>query len=494
VIISTDRMINGLMILGVLITMLNAMPNAMPNEPMLKDDVAAPRETAVVQPTVAFMHCMDLIDEFLDDINISFETYCNEFIGSWVFGYINALQRVGVRPILFCITTHVTAPTRLIHQPTGTPICALPAPKPYLAYRAVRRKLLRTYGGGAGQSFRDIADTNPTRRALLTPVKNIAKSLGTYLATPLNVLADELRRDDCQAILCQEYEYARFDTCVLLGKLIGIPVFATFQGGNELQSPLEYPFRRWAFDNCAGVIISTQKEIERVQANYHLSSEKIFQIFDPMDTHTWQAIDREVARTALGIPTAARVVVCHGRIEYHRKGLDILTTAWAEICRERPEVDLRLILVGTGSSGDNAKLREQIQQQQLRGVTWINEFVHDRAIIRQYLSAADIYTMTSRNEGFPIAPIEAMSCGLPVVSTDAPGIPDLLAMGEASGGIMIPRDDVAALVVALGHLLDDRAKAQTLGKAARQRIEDNFSPEAIGQQLRDCLLTSTIAA
>jgi glycosyltransferase involved in cell wall biosynthesis len=448
--------------------------------------LAMPQENAATLPTVAFMHCMDLIDEFLDHIDISFETYCNEFIGSWVFGYINALKRAGVRPVLFCITAHVTQPTRLIHQPTGTPICALPAPKIYLAYRAIRRKLLGAYGAKEGQSFKDIEDANQTRRAVLTPLKNFVKSVGTYLATPLGSLADELRREGCQAMLCQEYEYARFDTCVLLGKLIGMPVFATFQGGDELQSFLEYPFRRWAFHNCAGVIISTQKEIERVRATYNLPKEKISRIFDPMDTVTWQALDREAARAELGIPSAARVVVCHGRIDFHRKGLDVLTAAWEKICRERPDVDLRLLLVGTGP--DAEKLSQQIEQQKLRGVMWLNEFVHDRAVIRQYLSAADVYTLASRQEGFPIAPIEAMSCGLPVVAADAPGVPDILETGEDSGGFVVPRGDIEALASALGQLLDDIPKARELGKSARQRIEDHFSPEIIGQQLRNCLL------
>jgi glycosyltransferase involved in cell wall biosynthesis len=464
--------------------MLDYQPITHPPKPPFARSLDAPE----LPPTVAFMHCMDLIDEFLDHIDISFETYCNEFIGSWVFGYINALKQSGVRPLLVCITRHVTQPTRLIHQPTGTPICALPAPKSYRAYQALRRRLLGAYGGQSGQSFQDIADGNSTRRALLTPIKNLVKSLGTYLSTPLGSLATELRRDHCQAILCQEYEYARFDSCVLLGKLIGIPVFATFQGGDALQSWVEYPFRRWAFHNCAGVIISTQKEIDRVQSHYHLPTQKITRIFDPMDTLTWQPGDRAVAREALEIPQTARVVVCHGRIDFHRKGLDVLTAAWAKICRERPDVDLRLLLVGTGP--DVAKLTQQIEQLQLRGVIWRNEFVHDRAVIRQYLNAADVYTLTSRQEGFPIAPIEAMSCGLPVVAADAPGVPDILETGEAAGGIVVPRGDINALVAALGRLIDDPDHARKLGKLARQRIEAHFAPGVIGQQLRDCLLTN----
>lgn len=82
---------------------------------------------------------------------------------------------------------------------------------------------------------------------------------------------------------------------------------------------------------------------------------------------TWCATDRNEARSVLGIPSDARVVVYHGRIQIWQKGLDILLTAWEQICRERPGKDMRLLLVGTGS--DAHELRQRIAAMQLKGVT-----------------------------------------------------------------------------------------------------------------------------
>ncbi|MUH01593.1 glycosyltransferase [Scytonema sp. UIC 10036] len=429
------------------------------------------------EPAIALLHCMDLIDDFLDHIDISFDTYCNEFVGSWMFGYIKALKRVGVRTVLFCISARFTEVSRFTHVPSGATICVLPAPKSYLAYRAVRRKALNFYGAAEGQAFKDIQDSNVTRRSLLTKFKNLAQSLGTYLSTPLALLAREIRGEDCKAILCQEYEYARFDACVLLGQLMRLPVFATFQGGDKTHSFLEYPLRQLAFQGCTGVIISTQKEIERVRDRYKAPSSKIARIFDPMDTMTWYGLNREEARAALGIPLDARVVVCHGRIDFYRKGLDVLTSAWQKICCDRPDRDLRLLLVGTGPDSD--KLRECIANMQLRGVMWRDEFVNSRDILRLYLSAADVYTLSSRQEGFPIAPLEAMACGLPVVAADAPGVPDILEGGEVSGGFVVPREDIKALTETLGKILDDEAWGRELGKRARRRSREYFAPEIL---------------
>lgn len=446
--------------------------------------------TTKTEPTIALLHCMDLIDDFLDHINISFETYCHEFVGSWMFGYINALKRVGVRTVLFCISARFSEPSRFTHVPTGTTICVLPASKSYLVYRSVRLKALSFYGASEGQTFKDIQDSNATRRSLLSKLKNLAQSVGTYLSTPLGLLTRELQREGCEAILCQEYEYARFDACVLLGKLLGLPVFATFQGGDSTHSFLEYPLRQLAFRGCTGVIISTQKEIERVRTRYKVPPTKIARIFDPMDTVTWHPVDRSQARAALNIPLDAQVVVCHGRIDFYRKGLDILMAAWKQICCERPNQDLRLLLVGTGSDAD--KLRECIAKMRLRGVMWRDEFVNDRAVLRLYLSAANVYTLASRQEGFPIAPLEAMACGLPVIATDAPGVPDILEGGEDSGGLVVPRENRQALALALGRVLDDEAWGRELGKRARRRVEDYFSPAVIGTQLRELMLKQKV--
>ena len=443
------------------------------------------------EPTIALLPCAELIEDFLDHIEISFETFCKEFVGSWMFGYINALQRAGVRTVLFCISAEVTQPSRFTHAPTGATICVLPAPKLYRAYRQVQRWALNRAGVSEKSNFGNVYGPQSRRHSpVLVALKNIVKSLGSYLSTPLGTLAHELRAENCAAILCQEYEYARFDACTLLGKWMGLPVFATFQGGDKLQSFLEYPMRLLAFRACTGLLVATQTEIERLQLQYGVPTTKIARIFNPVDVGTWQASDRSEARAELGIPDNARVVVYHGRIDMYRKGLDVLLDAWELICRDRPDQDLRLLVVGTGP--DAEQLSQRITTMQLRGVIWLNEFVNDRTVIQRYLSAADVYSLASRQEGFPVAPIEAMACNLPVVAADAPGVPDILEGGEVSGGLVVPREDATALAQALGRVLDDEAWGRELGDRARSRAENCFTPEIVGKQLGDVLLSQSL--
>lgn len=417
-----------------------------------------------VEPMIAMLSCHYLFEEFFDTIGVSFETL-NELSGGWMWGYIDALRLAGIRTVLFFVSARVSETLRFTHATTGATVCVLPVSKSYRA------------SIGRGDS---------THWALLLGESAVTKLLKSYLLVPLGLLARELRREGCDVILCQDYEYPSFDACVLLGQLMRLPVFATFQGGGP-RSRLERPLRWLALQACAGLLIPTQTEIQRVRAWYGVPPAKLARIFNPMDVNTSCAIDRNEVRAALGIPINARVVVFHGRIDIHQKGLDILLDAWDRICGDRPGKDLRLLLVGTGS--DANELRQRIATKQLRGVLWVDEYVRDRTAIQRYLCAGDVYTLPSRYEGFPVAPIEAMACGLPVVAADAPGVRDILELGEASGGLVVPREDVAALALALGRVLDDEAWGRELGLRARCRVEECFSLLAIGKQMRDFLFS-----
>lgn len=422
---------------------------------------------------VALLPWGDVIEDFLDGIGLSLDAFCQEMTGGWLFGYIEALQHVGIQTVVFCFSARVKAPVRRTHRPTGATICILPAPDSYLR---LRRRIRDPYGWSLEAMFGEEV------RGIHRWGYRLLRDIIPYLATPLRRLARALRREQCDAILCQEYEYARFDACVAMGKLLGVAVFATFQGGDWQISRLESLLRPLTVKACAGLIIAPQTERERVRSAYDVPSHKIARIFNPIDLSDWNATDRSKARAALGLPDTARVAMWHGRVDMHRKGLDVLLDAWKRVRRDNEQQDVRLLLVGTGDDAD--ELRRRIADMQLQGVHWTDEYVLDRAAIRRYLSAADVFVLPSRHEGFPMAPVEAMACGRPVVAAAAPGIPDILEGEEAAGGCVVPRGDAAALASALGPVLDDVAWSRTLGARARRRVERSFTREAVGKQLR----------
>ena len=417
------------------------------------------------------MHWGDVIEDFLEPAGLSFADFRDEMTGGWMFNYIEALRLVGIRTVLVCISRGATAPTRLVHRPTGTAMLVLPPARPYALLR------------GATVGWRSSEPVSGIRRRTY---RSSRARLASYIATPVRSLMRELRREGCDIILCQEYDYPRFDVCVMLGGVSGRAVFASYQGGVGAGTALERALRRRAINRSAGVIVPTSAEQQRVQERYGLDPAKTARIFNPVDLSMWFPDDRRRGRQELGIDSAARVAVWHGRVKLLEKGLDVLVEAWERVCGERPGRDLRLVLVGTGD--DSEELRRRIAERELRGITWIDRYVLDRPAMRRYLSAGDVHVLPSRQEGLPVSILEAMACGLPVVAADASGVPDVFEDGELSGGIVVPRGDAEALARELGALLDDGERARELGERARRRVERRFSLEAVGPQLRGFFL------
>ena len=422
-------------------------------------------------PTVALLPWGLLFDEdYLDTIGVSLEEFCVDGAGGHLFNFITAMQCVGVRTVLVLFSRRVSHTTRFVNRSTNASVVVLPPP---LRYRVLRDALARP---GVRRALRKLG----------RPVRTVADEIAAYLATPMRALARELRREGCRVILCQEYEFVRFDVCVLLGRLMRLPVFATFQGGNELKGELQRLVRPRTVRRAAGLIIAPSTEIERVRAAYGVPSYRIAQIFNALEPSAFDAPSREAARAALGIPMDARVAVWHGRVEVATKGVDVLIDAWQTVCASRPGLDYRLLMLGTGV--DSAWMHERLSGAGVRGVSWRDEYVQDRALLRRHLAAGDVFAFPSRHEGFAVAPLEAMACGLPVVAADAPGIPDLLSGGEASGGIVVPRGDATAFAAALGRALDDVAWARATGVRARRRVEEACALDSVGRRLRAFLL------
>lgn len=428
-------------------------------------------------PVVALLDGTHLVEDFLDNIGISFDQFRREIAGGWLFGYADALRSAGVEPVLVFVSAQVRRPQRLRHEPSGATMIVLPAPA---VYRGIRRHLPNPYAHGIESAAGSV--TGLRRAAMI-----LLKQLAPYTSTPVLALAGALRREKCAALICQEYENPRFDVCTALGRLLGIPVFATFQGGSLQSGVLERPVRPLAMRLADGVIIGPRGEAERVRRAYRLPAHKVKRVFNPLDLREWYPEDRQAARAALGLPLESEVVAWHGRVVVHTKGLDILLEAWARLVDACPERNLELILVGTGP--DANRLRALIRRLGRSRVTWRDEYLRDRAELRRFLSAADVYAFPSRHEGFPVAPIEAMACGVPVVAAEAPGVSDILPEGERSGGIVIHRRDPVVMAAALKRVLDDAGLRHRLQRAARERAESAFSLEAVGRELREFLLS-----
>ncbi|WP_158274674.1 glycosyltransferase family 4 protein [Sphingosinicella humi] len=424
------------------------------------------------EPSIALLAAGgELWDDFLSTIHLPLERFCHEGPGGWMLGYMDALALEGVRTVLILFSGQVPSPRRYLHAPSGNVIAVLPAPPRYLKLRPYvpdYRQLMGMQGLGGLKSV-------PAR---------LAGSAASHASTPWRSLANELRLHRCRALLSQEYEYFRFDTTVVMGKRLGLPVFATFQGSSTEPNLLSRAWKAPLVRRADGLIIAASEEIDRVRRRYGRGV-RVTQIFNPVDVRQWHGRDRTQLRAELEIGPETCLVVWHGRIAIHDKGLDILLAAWAEVRRSRPDQDLRLMLMGTGE--DASEFQRMIDEASDPTISWRKDYVTDREAIRRFLAAGDIYAFPSRLEGFAVAPVEAMACGLPVVAAAASGVPAIFR-SESDGGLVAPTGVAPTFAALLGSLIDDRDRRKRLAAAARMRAEEAFSLEHVGRQLRETLL------
>jgi glycosyltransferase involved in cell wall biosynthesis len=395
--------------------------------------------TPEATPSIALFPWGDVIEEFLEPIGLTPTDFAEKMSGGWLFGYASALQRAGMRPVIVYGSEGCDVPTCLTHAATGTRIWLVPA------HRVSER------GSPAVRSIR------------------------RWRAMPSSGFETVLRQEQCRALIVQEYEYTRFDRLTRLGRRLGLPTFASFQGGDRNLSWVESIVRPSSLAASAGLIIASAAERARVRERYGANLPPIVDTPNPLDVAAWQPMERAEARASLGLPAEGFILINHGRIDIRRKGLDVLLAAWAR--NDSGE----LVIIGSGQ--DHAAFEALLGETGARNVRWIGEYTTDRDFMRRWLSAADAYISASRIEGMPVAPLEAMACGLPVVATDAQGIPDIFCDGEASGALLVRRDDSAMLAEAINRLRRSPLLRATLGQAAHKRVANRFSLDAVGSEL-----------
>ncbi|MDQ8188448.1 glycosyltransferase family 4 protein [Pelagicoccus sp. SDUM812002] len=432
-------------------------------------------------PTIAILPWGDAIEDFLETANISLDQFCCEMTGGWLFGYGEALKLNQCETVFICFSTSVSKAETRENPRTGSKVLLLPSPTTHRFARKLARALERRCSHA---KLRRIAP-------LLTILHQTASSLASYLATDPLALARALKAHRVSHLICQEYEYTRFDVCVLLSRLLGIPVFASFQGGSVTASRLESWIRpltvRWA----DGLIVAPRQERRRVITTYSVPPSQLHDIPNPLDTELWKPLENKASlREKHGLPPAATIAVWHGRVAIHTKGLDTLLRAWASVAAAAVAEAPLLLLIGNGS--DREKLRALIDCHAPESVRWIDRYILDRSHMRELLNSADFYIFPSRREGFPVAPTEAMACGLPVIATTASGVPDIFPHGEASGGILVPPDDSPALARGMTRLLQDPELRKALSANARQQVIQSFSLKSIGTRLKQTLTAPTV--
>ena len=226
------------------------------------------------------------------------------------------------------------------------------------------------------------------------------------------------------------------------------------------------------------VAISAAVEKELVECG--IGEEKISRIPNSVDTDRFCPVDgptRTKLRQKLGIPLTGHIAIYTGRLE-RTKGLPVLLSAWKNIASRHR--DARLLLVGAGGLGLHnceTELREFVAQNSLdQSVTFVGSVQN----VHEYLQASDLFVFPSEREAFGISVIEALACSLPVITTTAGGLSDIVTAGQTA--IVFPVGDVEALETAIERVLREEARVREIAAAGRELVIQKYSQSRILEQ------------
>jgi glycosyltransferase involved in cell wall biosynthesis len=228
------------------------------------------------------------------------------------------------------------------------------------------------------------------------------------------------------------------------------------------------------FANGADLVIAPSEALaERIQGQGVRRPVEV--VPTGIDLERFRPGDRTSARTALGLPARAPLLVYVGRLD-REKNLGLLLEALAGIRSRLPEA--RLLLVGRGTQ--ETRLRAQAARLGvLDHVQFVGGVAPDDVV--PFYQAADLFVFASTTETQGLAVLEAMAVGRPVVAVRASGIEEAVLDGVTG---LLTAEDPSALAAAVVEVLEDTGLAAKLASGGREAAQ-RFAAPALAARLAD---------
>jgi glycosyltransferase involved in cell wall biosynthesis len=299
---------------------------------------------------------------------------------------------------------------------------------------------------GVEVSFLPINPRLPGKLRKLQSIKYV-RTLTTSALYWLNLLR-EVRKYDVIHIFSASYlSFLIAPTpAILASKLYGKKIVLNYHSGEA-----EDHLRRWRRStipilSLTDAIAVPSEYLVRVFADFGLKATAIFNIIE---------LDKFVFRERLQLRP---VFLSNRNLEAHY-GVDSVLRAFALIQEQIPEAVLTVV----GDGSQRQTLETLAAELNLKQTSFTGRVEHDE--IRGFYANADVFLNASRIDNQPLSILEAFACGLPVVTTNAGGIPDIVADGET--GFVVDIDDHQTLAQRAMQLLSNDNMAATMTRKAR---------------------------
>ena len=295
-----------------------------------------------------------------------------------------------------------------------------------------------------------------------------------------------------------------------LGQRLGVPAVQIFhamgktkqreQGAADTSPSCRIGVEEEIIQTVDRIIAQCPSERAELVEDYGADARKIALIPSAVDVEMFRPTPRMEARRRIGLNAAGPVIAYIGRM-LPRKDVRTVVRALAALRASAQTADdsgaqARLLIVGGETSDPDPEATPEIGVlRRLAAELGVSEQViftgnRQRETLRHYYGASDVVVTTPWYEPFGLTPLEAMACGRPVIGARVGGIAFTVVDGET--GYLVPPRDPAALAGRIHHLLTHPALASRMGRAARNRVEREFTWMQVAERtaaLYESLLT-----
>lgn len=199
-----------------------------------------------------------------------------------------------------------------------------------------------------------------------------------------------------------------------------------------------------------------------LQKEFGIQSDIIQTIYNPVDIEVIKKRCQERIEHPF-FQEGNKVILGAGRL-VQQKRFDVLLNSFS--CVVKNNSNIKLIILGEGEEKDSL---EQLSHE--LGINDSVNFIGFKANPYAWMSKADIFVLSSDFEGFPNVVLEAMTCGVPVISTNCPSGPDEIITNRKNG-LLVSTNDPGALADAITTLLGDKKLKEVIPHEAKKRVED----------------------
>lgn len=310
-------------------------------------------------------------------------------------------------------------------------------------------------------------------------VPGIFKSLdGFFMALGSLPTLWRLRQRFNFQIIDAHFAYPDGYAATLLGRWLKVPVTITLRG-TEARLSRSLLGRRLMFKALSRAVrvFSVADSLKRNAVIIGISGDKILVVGNGVDTHKFDPIPQDQARQSLALPIGVPILVSVGGL-CERKGFHRVIECLPDLKKIFP--DIRYLIVGGASAeGDwSERLKRQVSELGLaETVHFLGSMPPEK--IKIPLSAGDIFVLATRNEGWANVFLEAMACGLPVVTTDVGGNTEVVCRAEL--GKVVPFDDRQALIQAIRAALKTKWEREKISSHAQANSWDQRVAVLIGE-------------